>query len=279
VELGTLGVDPSRTVLWAQVTDGRPKMSIDGELRLRPDGISGNESLYLGDVGRAALRSLGPADPPFFDDPPGYDEQKWILSTSSGDVSMIIASKSYWGFGLLDKCFLNRIEMTGPLSLRARITLDIAASLGRNPWEPTFQRLFRKATGSEMREHKDAWQGLIEYAREEMNEEIQTVSQRLSQLKGKDSEIEGILSKVSESLDEARAALTDHNAPAVERAIGRAIQALVEADPSTEIRSSEFAASVNRDAKWWNEVPKSDEVDASHLLEDDVPLVDMTEEE
>ncbi|HJM30099.1 MAG TPA: hypothetical protein QF529_03390 [Candidatus Thalassarchaeaceae archaeon] len=279
METGTAGVDPNRTVLWAQVTEGQPKMSLDGDLRLRPDGISGNESVYLGDVARAALRSLGPADPPFFEDPPGYDEQKWIISSKSGDVSMIITSTSYWGFGLINRCFLNRIEMQGPLSLRARITLDIAASLGRNPWEPTLQRLFAKATGCNMNEHREAWQGLIEYARENMAEEIQTIEERVSQLKGKDEEIKGILNEASNSLDEARAALADHNAPAVERAIGRAIQALVEADPTTAIRSSELAASSVSDASWWNEIPKDDEVSALHLLEDEIPLVDMTEEE
>ena len=42
-------------------------MSIDIEGRLRPAGIKGNSTVYLGDVARAALRSLGPADPPFFD--------------------------------------------------------------------------------------------------------------------------------------------------------------------------------------------------------------------
>jgi hypothetical protein len=30
---------------------------------------------------------------------------------------------------------------------------------------------------------------------------------------------------------------------------------------------------------WWDERGKQEEVEASHLLEDEVPLVDLTEEE
>ena len=79
---GTIGLDPNKTVLWAQVREGQPQMSIDIEGRLRPAGIKGNSTVYLGDVARAALRSLGPADSPFFESIPGYDEQRWRFSTS-----------------------------------------------------------------------------------------------------------------------------------------------------------------------------------------------------
>ena len=87
VEEGTIGLDPNKTILWAQVREGQPQMSIDIEGRLRPAGIKGNSTVYLGDVARSALRSLGPADPPFFESKPGYDEQRWRFSTSAGDVS------------------------------------------------------------------------------------------------------------------------------------------------------------------------------------------------
>ena len=61
IEEGTIGLDPNKTILWAQVREGQPQMSIDIEGRLRPAGIKGNSTVYLGDVARAALRSLGPA--------------------------------------------------------------------------------------------------------------------------------------------------------------------------------------------------------------------------
>lgn len=275
---GTIGLDPNITILWAQVREGQPQMSIDVEGRLRPAGIKGNLTVYLGDVARAALRSLGPADPPLFVALPAYDEQRWLFSTDAGDVSMRLRSESYWGFGLLARCFLNRIELTGPLAIRARIVHDIAASLGRNPWEPAWSARFTKVTGAESSEHRAAWEGLIDHARTDMNEEITTLSERIASLRGTEN-IDGILNEAGQSLDEARAALADHNAPAVERALGRAIQALVEADPTTEVRSSESAATRMGVITWWDERGKQEEVEASHLLEDEVPLVDLTEEE
>ena len=273
----TIGLDPNKTVLWAQVREGQPQMSIDIEGRLRPAGIKGNSTVYLGDVARAALRSLGPADPPFFESKPGYDEQRWRFSTSSGDVSMVVLSDSYWGFGLVARCFVNQIEITGPLALRARIVHDIAATLGRNPWEPSWTSRFEKKTRATISEHRSAWEGLIHYARDEMNEEITNLSEKVSALRGGE-DIELILNQAEQNLDEARAALADLNAPAVERALARANQALVEADPTTEVRSSEAAAADSRILTWWDKTEK-EEVEASHLLEDELPVVDLTGEE
>ena len=252
-------------------------MSIDIEGRLRPAGIKGNSTVYLGDVARAALRSLGPADPPFFESKPGYDEQRWRFSTSAGDVSMVVLSDSYWGFGLVARCFVNKIEITGPLALRARIVHDIAATLGRNPWEPSWTSRFEKISSATISEHRNAWKELIHHARDEMNEEITNLSEKVSALRGGE-DIELILNQADQNLDEARAALADHNAPAVERALARAAQALVEADPTTEVRSSEAAASGSEILTWWDKTEK-EEVEASHLLEDELPVVDLTGEE
>ena len=273
----TIGLDPNKTILWAQVREGQPQMSIDIEGRLRPAGIKGNSTVYLGDVARAALRSLGPADPPFFESKPGYDEQRWRFSTSSGDVSMVVLSDSYWGFGLVARCFVNQIEITGPLALRARIVHDIAATLGRNPWEPSWTSRFEKKTRATISEHRSAWEGLIHHARDEMNEEITNLSEKVSALRGGE-DIELILNQAEQNLDEARAALADLNAPAVERALARANQALVEADPTTEVRSSEAAAADSRILTWWDKTEK-EEVEASHLLDDELPVVDLTGEE
>ena len=277
---GTIGLDPNLTILWAQVNEGQPQMSIDSDLRLRPKGIVGNSPIYLGDVGRAALRSLGPSDPPMFEQLPAYDEQKWTIVTQSGDIKMRIESRSYWGFGLIASCFLNRIEITGPLSLRARIVHDIAASLGRNPWEPKMSRFFAHHTKATTEEHRTAWEGLIERAREEMHDEISMLEQRLNSLKGISSDVENIddlLEDAMMSLDEARVALSDHNGPAVERALGRVISSLIEADPKTEIRSSEALANQSNEISSNRNSGKS-EIKASDLLEE-IPLVDLTEEE
>ena len=42
---GTIGLDPNKTILWAQVREGQPQMSIDIEGRLRPAGIKGNSTV------------------------------------------------------------------------------------------------------------------------------------------------------------------------------------------------------------------------------------------
>ena len=177
---------------------------------------------------------------------------------------MSITSNSYWAYGLFAKCFLNRIEMTGPLPLRARIVHDIAASLGRNPWEPVAARRFERVSGASPAEHRAAWQDLIESARAEMNEEIAILDARVARLRG-ETEIDGILTEADNSLDEARSALADHNAPAVERALARAISALVEADPTTEIRTSSRLADGSGEASWWSKSTREDEVEASHF--------------
>ena len=41
---GTIGLDPNKTILWAQAREGQPQMSIDIEGRLRPAGIKGNST-------------------------------------------------------------------------------------------------------------------------------------------------------------------------------------------------------------------------------------------
>ena len=65
-DLGVVS-DPLKSVLFAQVMQGDPRMKIDGEGYLRPESWPGNGSqVFLGDVAKAILRSLGPHDPPTF---------------------------------------------------------------------------------------------------------------------------------------------------------------------------------------------------------------------
>ena len=200
------------------------------------------------------------------------------MTSTAGELRITIASESYWGFGLFAKCFLNRIELTGPLELRARCVHDIISSMGRNPWEATRVRRFEKSTGGLVAEHGSSWLELERRAKDDMNEEILELDEAVKSLRGKEEGIGRILDSASEALDEARSALSDRNAPAVERALGRAASAIVEADPSTEVRSSEYIAS--RPGKLTKSpVPLIDEVEAGELLEDEVPFVDLSEEE
>ena len=271
-----VGSDASRTVLYAQVRDGQPRMAIDEDGYLRPEGWPGSGGkVYLGDVAQAALRALGPHDPPRFVKQPGFDEQIWSLGSHANELQLTISSSPYWGFGLLPRCFLNRIEIFGPLGLRARCVHDLAASLGRNPWEPNRLRQFEKATRCEAAQHRSAWGDLITRASEDMSEEIDQLEDSLRRLRGSEEAVSDILDAAEMAIGEARAALADRNAPAVERALGRVASALVEADPSTEVRSSE--ASAQRESPHTS-TTKRDEVEAGHLL-DEVPFVDLSEEE
>ena len=255
-----VGSDPSRTILYAQVREGNPQMSIDEEDCLRPlNWPDSSGKVFLGDVAQAALRALGPHDPPRFVESPVFDEQRWILVSRANELTMTITSTAYWGFGLLKTCFMNRIEIRGPYGLRARCVHDIIASLGHNPWEPARVSKFESATGVKLAEHRVAWEELVSRASEGMSEEITELEEATRRLKGTDESIEGILDSAETALYEARMALADRNAPAVERALGRAYTAIVEADPSTEVRSSEMRASAD--------------------LLDEVPLVDLSEEE
>ena len=229
----------------------------------------------MGDGAQAARRALGPHDPPRFTKQPGYDEQKWELVSRANELSLAIASRAYWGFGLFATSFLNRIEITGPLGLRARCVHDLVASLGRNPWEASRLRRFEKASECDSSQHKEAWESLISRAREDMAGEMDHLEDTLRKLRGSDKSAEGILDAADNALQEARAALADRNAPAVERALGRAASAIIEADPSTEVRETE------RLAQKYSVAPntqKQDDVDAEHLL-DEVPFVDLSSEE
>ena len=273
-----LGCDPNRSLLFAQVISGEPEMRIDEGDYLRNIGWQGKTTtVYLGDVANVSLRSLGPHDPPKFSKRPEYDEQKWILNSSSGELKIRIKSESYWGFGLWAKCFYNEIELIGPLSLRARCVHDIMASLGRNPWEATRIKKFEKITNVSQTEHGECWRELSKYARNEMEEEILIVENEIKSLMGTDPGIEIILDSAKVALEDARAALLDRNAPAVERALGRAITALVEANPNTEVRSSEIESIVSKSSA--NQHQNTEEINASDLLNNNIDFVDLTESE
>tara|TARA_Y100001936_G_scaffold102023_2_gene100392 strand:+ start:231 stop:1025 length:795 start_codon:yes stop_codon:yes gene_type:complete len=260
-----LGVvsDPLRSVLFAQVMQGDPRMKIDGEGYLRPGSWPGNGSqVFLGDVAKAILRSLGPHDPPTFSSQPGYDEQRWKLESRSGQLSVSITSDSYWGMGLFARCFFNKIEIIGPLSLRARCIHDVVASLGRNPWEPYRLRRFERVTRTSSEENRRNWMELVQWASEDMRSNILELQERADSLSNTGGDEEAI-EKAIMDLQKARKALEDRNAPAVERALGRANSALIEADPSTEVLSSEY---------------ESVEASLRGDQTDEIPFVDLSEE-
>ena len=274
-----LGCDPNNSLLFAQVISGEPKMIIDGEGFLRSvNWHDKKNNVYLGDVANVSLRSLGPHEPPKFIKKPDFDEQRWVLTSSAGELKIKITSDVYWGFGLFSKCFFNIIELTGPLSLRARCVHDIMASLGRNPWEASRVKKFEKETNATISQHGKCWEELAKYARDEMEEEIKIVEEEVKSLIGTEKGIERILELAKYAIEDARAALLDRNAPAVERALGRAITALIEAKPNTEVRSSELESLIIR-AENIDIRNKDEQINASDLIKNDIDVVDLTESE
>tara|TARA_B100001146_G_scaffold60376_1_gene53222 strand:+ start:1586 stop:2347 length:762 start_codon:yes stop_codon:yes gene_type:complete len=240
VQSGPVGLDTQRSVLYAQVMDGKPRMSINSDGFLQVDGSKGAAGkVYLGDVAQAALRSMGTHESPRFIREPGYDEQRWELLCRSNDLTMTISSRHYWGFGLWGRCFLNEIVIEGPLPVRARCVLDIVATLGRNPWEATRVKSFEKATSGTMSSHTSSWEGLVSLAKESMHEEITQLQDAVRSLRGVSGDTEELLDAAEQALDEARSALSDKNAPAVERALSRASNAIIQADLNTEVRSAD----------------------------------------
>ena len=191
--------------------------------------------VYLGDVSRAALRSLGTHGPPKLTEMPMIDEQKWELECETEEIRMSISSRHYWGFGLFAKCFLNKIVIEGPLQTRARCAMDIVASLGRNPWEPVRVRAFERVTSGTMSEHNTSWEGLMCVARESMSDDISRIQDSIHKMRGIDQSGDEILDSADEDLNRAREALADKNAPAVDRALSRASSAIVRADPNSEL--------------------------------------------
>ena len=191
--------------------------------------------VYLGDVSRAALRSLGTHGPPKLTEMPMIDEQKWELECETEEIRMFISSRHYWGFGLFAKCFLNKIVIEGPLQTRARCAMDIVASLGRNPWEPVRVRAFERVTSGTISEHNTSWEGLMCVARESMSDDISRIQDSIHKMRGIDQSGDEILDSADEDLNRAREALADKNAPAVDRALSRASSAIVRADPNSEL--------------------------------------------
>ncbi len=235
-----VGVDPWRSVLYAQVASSDPRMAFDEEGLMHQFGTKGSfGKVYLGDVARAALRSLGTHDTPTFTQMPRVDEQNWELVCETDEVRMRISSSHYWGFGLFAKCFLNKIVMEGSLPTRARCAMDIVASLGRNPWEPFRVRAFERATSGLMTVHTSSWDGLISLARESMSDNITRLQDSVHGMRGVDEAGDILLDSADEALDRAREALADKNAPAVDRALSRATSAIVRADPNSELGSIE----------------------------------------
>ena len=282
-------------------------MKIDESNRLRHANYPEAEgSLFLGDVGDSLLRCFGVHEPPRVVEIPGFDQQRWKIIVSDFEMRVTIESRSYWGFGLFASCFLNSIHMTGPLNRRARLTFDLCASLGRNPWEAKWASRFAKSTEVSPGDEKNTWEALIERGHSDLVDSIDAVRSKAQALEKElptlaeeapdgwdgDLALEEIGAAFSEC-DVASDALHDRSATGVERALSRAEAHIIEADPRTEVSAQheggdalEEMAAIEADdidlsdtVLELEELPEESVRTQEAIENDEIPFVDLSEEE
>tara|TARA_B100000767_G_scaffold104471_1_gene100273 strand:- start:557 stop:1279 length:723 start_codon:yes stop_codon:yes gene_type:complete len=235
-------LDPRKSILYAQVRQAGPTHGYDPENNLRPKSHPANiATVYLGDVALTMLKVLQGNSTPKMVKLPKFDEQSWEFTTTTGDLSLKIESYSYWGFGLITRCYANTITLEGPVTERARMIFDLVAALPHKPWEFSWKGRFDSKIG-DSKQNAISWNLHTERAKDDLNELIEMTIVE----KGESPDVEM-----------ARNALADDNAPAVLRALAR-----IEAD-SIEIEVDDVSP---------------DDLTLK-FDEDEIPLIDLSAEE
>ena len=231
-------LDASVSVLVAQVRQADASHKIDtAHQLLRGRHFNGPSNVvYLGDVAKALLSQLPHPETPEFTEAPGYNEQRWMLQTTSGDLKVSIVSRPYWAWGLFTTGYLNIIRLEGPVSSRARLVLDLTSSLGQSPWEMAHQRsarrwLLRHHGDISLKENERQWRNLFEAGRQALKEAIETMKLRCTTVleqRGEDIDHDTWQGLLDEDLHMAHRALAEDNAPGVERALARLEASLIQ---------------------------------------------------
>ena len=277
-------LDLGTSLLYAQVKKANSDHKVEPESNLlRSKHFHVGKPVYLGNVAIRLISQLSQPDTPFFVQPPSFNEQVWQLTCKSSSISISVDSSSYWGAGLFNSGYLNRIEITGPLQERARIIFDLVATLSHNPWEFSHLRSARKMLHKEsisLEGNEKSWRNLMQVASSNMEERIAVLAERTNKVdkrvimnknkKGFDHKMSNAsLQSAIHDLEVARAAHADDNSPAVERALARVEASLINADPSSQIESDEQLL--------------QDELPDGHILpiddDENVDIVDLSESE
>lgn len=252
---GALNTDSS--VLFAQVKKANSDHKIESESNLlRSKNFHSGKPVYLGNVANCLIAQLSQPDTPFFSQPPSFNEQVWHLTCKSSSLSISIESIAYWGFGLFNSGYLNRIEISGPLQERARVFFDLVAALSHNPWEFRHRRNAQKTMQKEMtslQSNEKSWRHLLQVAKDTLLEQIAFMAQRTTIVEKKlqsnngDEEKQQVaktsLHSALHDLDVARAACADDNSPAVERALARVEASLITAEANMQLSTESEAES------------------------------------
>lgn len=275
-------LDGESSVLHAQVRKASAEDGYDSEMNLRsashPAVI---KKIWLGDVCKTLIRVVAGNSTPLVEEVPTFDEQKWKISFSAGDLSVVVESKPYWGFGLMTRCYSNTIYLRGPLETRAAIILDLAASIGHNPWEVSQRWMFSRRV-CEVEENEKRWKVLIERAKEDLTQKIDVVSDALDIVKGlaDDEESQSDVLAAENDIDAAKMALAEDNAPAVMRAIARIEASIIKVDPRVDTETDALDEVDDVLFEHVIEIGDIAEVVVEHVHEEeDIPFVDLTQEE
>lgn len=282
------GLGNTTTRVVAQVHRANASHKVEHSTNLlRPKGYSlPSNAVYLGDVTIALLANLSQPETPEFSQPPGFNEQKWILSTQSGTLHVNIESHAYWGVGLFNSGYLNVIEITGPHEHRMRLLYDLRSSVGRNLWEFKHRSsagkwMAKHCNGTTLEENEKTWLDALASAKGAFESSIEILEQRMAVVgkrmqephEGSDYVLEKAqVAFAAAELDigMARKALAEENTPGLERALARVEAALIEADPSTGLLTSEYDASAPLDLTL-----RADDTPQAVALSD-LEIVDLT---
>ena len=252
---------PERSILHAQVRKAKASLCVDDSGRfLRPSTFKGPSSkVYLGDVAETLLRCSVGAETPTFTQPPGFDEQRWMMEYTAGSLQVTIQSLPYWGFGLLTSGYRNEVMIRGPVGERARLVHDWVAALQHNPWEFAHRGSAKKAlhgANSSLKSNEDNWRSHQTRARSVLSEAIASLDHHIERMEKKGDVDANMINLARLEIDLAQQALAEDNTPAVERALSRGEAALL--------------------------IPiEEDETDAHGsvlVIEDDIPFVDLSDD-
>ena len=285
------------SILFAQVKKANSDHKIEPESNLlRSKHFHIGKPVYLGNVAIRLLSQLSQPDTPFFVQPPSFNEQIWRFTCKSSSLSISVESISYWGFGLFNSGYLNRIEITGPIQERAKVFFDLVAALSHNPWEFRHQRHAGKVMKKEslsIEGNEKSWRYLLQLASSQMEEQIaimaeraKIVEKRVASNKDNDNSDQRMshasLQSALHDLEVARSAHADDNSPAVERALARVEASLISAEPSVQLEIDEVA---QRDTQVDGHIMQfegddiNDKVDTVDLSEDEEADVELTAED
>ena len=271
-------------VVYAQVGHAKANHRIENDTGfLRPKSFSlPSKVVYLGDVATHALAYLEHPETPHFLEPPQFNEQKWKFHTQSGGLGLTISSDSYWGFGLFNSSYLNRIVLKGSPQSYARLLFDLSASLGHRPWEFNHSSSARKYLSKQagdvsLESNEKAWKKAFETARSIFDEQMFMVEEKgkvvQKRIKNTSDSKDWTSKNAEKSIEHAhydfevaKGALADGNAPGFERALARAEAYFIEADPEGNVAHSMESL---------YEIPQGEILDHG-AFEEEVSLVDLT---